>query len=144
MTRQQTLRQRLALRHLPTPSEEMIQIAVAQFLDLALPNDAVWFHVPNGGQRHGAVAGKLKAQGVKPGVPDIFILYQGKVFFIELKSSAGVLSDAQSVMQIRLSAAGADVKAIARSVDEVFHYLAAQGFPLKVKRFGLGWQRVAA
>jgi dienelactone hydrolase len=28
--------------------------------------------VPNGGQRHKAVAAKLKAEGVKPGVPDVF------------------------------------------------------------------------
>lgn len=27
--------------------------------------------VPNGGARHPAVAGKLKAEGVKPGVPDV-------------------------------------------------------------------------
>lgn len=27
--------------------------------------------IPNGGERHGAVAGKLKAEGVKPGVPDV-------------------------------------------------------------------------
>jgi len=29
------------------------------------------FAVPNGGQRHPAVAAKLKAEGVKPGVPDV-------------------------------------------------------------------------
>lgn len=29
--------------------------------------------VPNGGQRHPAVAGKLKAEGVKRGVPDILV-----------------------------------------------------------------------
>lgn len=27
--------------------------------------------IPNGGHRHPAVAGKLKAEGVKPGVPDV-------------------------------------------------------------------------
>lgn len=31
------------------------------------------FHVPNGGHRHISVAAQLKAQGVKPGVPDILI-----------------------------------------------------------------------
>lgn len=29
------------------------------------------FHIPNGGTRHKAEAGRLKAQGVKAGVPDI-------------------------------------------------------------------------
>jgi hypothetical protein len=31
------------------------------------------YHVPNGGHRHKATAAKLKAQGVKAGVPDISI-----------------------------------------------------------------------
>jgi len=31
------------------------------------------FHVPNGGHRHPSVALKLKRQGVKRGVPDIFL-----------------------------------------------------------------------
>jgi hypothetical protein len=31
------------------------------------------FAVPNGGQRHPAVAAKLKAEGVKKGVPDVLI-----------------------------------------------------------------------
>lgn len=33
------------------------------------------FAVPNGGDRHKAVAGKLKAEGVKPGVPDLCLPY---------------------------------------------------------------------
>ena len=31
------------------------------------------FAVPNGGQRHKAVAAKLKSEGVKPGVPDVLM-----------------------------------------------------------------------
>jgi len=31
------------------------------------------FAIPNGGARHPAVAGKLKAEGVKRGVPDLFL-----------------------------------------------------------------------
>jgi hypothetical protein len=31
------------------------------------------FHVPNGGHRHPAVAGKMKAQGVRRGVPDLVL-----------------------------------------------------------------------
>ncbi len=35
-----------------------------------------WIYaVPNGGDRHKAVAGKLKAEGVKPGVPDLCLPY---------------------------------------------------------------------
>jgi hypothetical protein len=35
------------------------------------PDIELMFAVPNGGQRHPAVAAKLKAEGVKPGVPDV-------------------------------------------------------------------------
>lgn len=31
------------------------------------------FAIPNGGVRDGITAGKLKAEGVKPGVPDVFL-----------------------------------------------------------------------
>lgn len=33
-----------------------------------------WLHaIPNGGERHGAVAGKMKAEGVKSGIYDLFL-----------------------------------------------------------------------
>lgn len=52
------------------PSEEAEQRALAQWLDL---HRILWCHVPNGGQRSKAVAGKLKAAGVKAGVPDCLV-----------------------------------------------------------------------
>jgi hypothetical protein len=48
------------------------------------------------------VAAKLKWLGVKPGVPDIFIVWRGRSIFIELKAHKGSLSDAQKAMQQRL------------------------------------------
>lgn len=52
------------------------------------PELKLMFHIPNGGTRNKAEAGRLKAQGVKPGVPDIFLpvpkgQYAG--LFIEMK-----------------------------------------------------------
>lgn len=52
------------------PMEEVEQRAVAQYLDLL---GILWCHCPNGGHRNKVSAGKMKAQGQKPGVPDILI-----------------------------------------------------------------------
>lgn len=56
------------------------------------PELALMFAVPNGGLRNATVAAKLKAEGVKPGVPDIFLPvarggYHG--LFIEMKRIRG-------------------------------------------------------
>ena len=57
-------------------SEHHEQCALFAWLRLQWPDlDRVSFAIPNGGHRHKAVAGKLKAEGVKAGVPDIFIAY---------------------------------------------------------------------
>jgi len=54
------------------------------------------FHIPNGGSRHIAEASKLKAMGVKSGVPDIFLPIYRKTrsgIFIELKKpKTGIVS----------------------------------------------------
>jgi len=78
------------------PKEDEIQKAVAQYLDVKLPKDWRWFHPPNGGHRLKAVAGKLKSQGVKAGVPDVVILRpKGSPIYIEIKAFTGTLSLAQ-------------------------------------------------
>ena len=49
---------------------------------------AYMFAIPNGGHRHPATAGKMKAEGVKRGVPDIFLPHAiGKYhgLFVEMK-----------------------------------------------------------
>lgn len=82
----------------PTPimdlSEESSQRLVADYLDRT---DLLWCHIPNGGKRTKGEAGKLKAQGCKPGVPDIMIFTKPKALkycninglAIELKRASG-------------------------------------------------------
>ena len=55
---------------LPPPTEADEQKMLAQWLDM---RGLLWCHVPNGGHRNIITATKLKAQGVKAGVPDILI-----------------------------------------------------------------------
>ena len=55
-------------------------------------------HIPNGGSRNKIEAARLKAQGVKRGVPDIFLPYpSGKYhgLYIEMKYGKGKVSPEQ-------------------------------------------------
>jgi hypothetical protein len=79
----------------PVAHEHTEQVALFQWAAVMgnrLPELKLMFATPNGGQRHIAVAAKLKAEGVRSGVPDIFLpaarcAYHG--FFIELKRRDG-------------------------------------------------------
>lgn len=54
--------------------------------------------IPNGGHRHKAVAGRLKAEGVKAGVPDIFLPVArsgSHGLYIEMKTQNGRLTGSQ-------------------------------------------------
>lgn len=66
------------------------------------------FSIPNGGHRHISVAKKLKAEGVRAGVPDIFLAQPNSEYaglFIEMKSEKGTISDAQAEWLERLETA---------------------------------------
>jgi len=104
-------------------TEEQIQVQVAQYLDAKLPRDWRWFHSPNGGHRLKSVAAKLKAQGVKPGVPDVCILRpNGSPLWIELKAFGGVLTVSQKDFMSWAIAAKQPFK-VCRSVGEVEVFL---------------------
>lgn len=98
--------------------EQTLQRAVVQYLDAVLPATAWCFHAPNGGGRSKVEAAIFKGLGVRAGIPDICILYDGRAFWIELKAAKGRLSEAQERAHVRLWEAGCPV-ADARSLDDV-------------------------
>lgn len=114
----------------PKRNEELLQRAVSQFLDRALPQNAVWWHTPNGGARTAAEAGIFKALGVKPGIPDIFILYCGTLHGLELKAPPRKPTPLQIGMGALLVDAGAKW-AWADNIEDVEAQLRAWGFPLR-------------
>lgn len=92
-------------------SEDGHQLALFCFAASSGIPELRWlFHIPNGGSRHIAEAGKLKAMGVKSGVPDIFLPIGRNGFkglWIELKKPVkGIVSKEQSEWLGFLSAEG--------------------------------------
>lgn len=96
---------------LPTEAQE--QEALFAWAEWQLgkhPELALLHHIPNGGSRRPAEARRLKAQGVKPGVPDLCLPvarggYHG--LYIELKRSrGGRLGESQRKWLASLAEAG--------------------------------------
>ena len=55
----------------PEHTEQCALFRWAGYQSKRLPELALMFAIPNGGHRHPATAAKLKAEGVKAGIPDI-------------------------------------------------------------------------
>lgn len=86
-------------------SEHQEQVAFFQWLRYAYP-DVLAFAIPNGGHRHIAVAKKLKAEGVTPGIPDIMIADGKPGCFIEMKVKPNKCTDSQVEIMYKLNSAG--------------------------------------
>lgn len=97
--------------------ETELQKAVINFIRLALPG-CVCFHVPNGGARSKREAAILKAMGILPGIPDVWVIYGGQVLTIELKAGKGKTTEAQRQILADLEHHGCNV-GVARSLNEV-------------------------
>src|SRR5947207_543313 len=98
--------------------EQALQRAMVEYLDAVLTPPAFGFAIPNGGWRSAVEAAILKGQGVRPGIPDVAIVSEGRVYFLELKSPVGRTSPAQRAMHERLIAAGVRVEVV-HSLEEV-------------------------
>lgn len=106
--------------------EATIQRAVVQRLQILARPGVVWFHPANGGARSKVEAARFRAEGVVAGVPDLIIVFGGKLHALELKTEHGRLSPAQRTMHERLAAAGAHV-AVAYGLDAAIAQLTAWG-----------------
>lgn len=87
----------------PTDSEHAHQRALVAWFRQTFP-DQTLFAIPNGGKRGAATAGRLKLEGVLPGVPDLFWLEAR--CWIEMKTPTGRLAPSQREFLARAEAAG--------------------------------------
>lgn len=94
----------------------------------SLSKEVVFFHVPNTAKRGLIEGAYMKAMGVRAGVPDLIIAWQGVTVSIEMKAGKGEHSDAQLAMQGRLSAIGWRVFEC-RSLDDFKQILVSLGVP---------------
>lgn len=112
-------------------SEHQIQRALIKWRDARVksePRLRNLFAIPNGGARDAVTGARLKAEGVRAGVPDLFLAWHieryhmvGKEIihglFIELKTPRGRLSQPQKECIEDLEDAGYTV-AVCRSTQE--------------------------
>jgi len=116
--------------------EDALQTAVATYLDRCLPSASWWTATANGAflggdvKRRAIQAARMKRAGVKNGTPDILIVWDGRLFGIELKAGKGKLTDAQRDVADAMTNAGAGWTC-ARSIDDVAGFLTGLGVPMR-------------
>jgi hypothetical protein len=109
------------------PNEHEFQATLCALLQYTADPELFWFAIPNGGARHIAVAKKLQAEGVKPGVPDLcFLLPGGRTAWLEMKIAGGRLSPDQKVFRNYAFELG-HPWAMATTLNEATDFLASVG-----------------
>lgn len=130
----------------PGPTESELHLSVANLLDWVLLPPALYTTFPAGwGVLSPSLGQKLRRSGLKPGMPDMMVFYNGRCFGIELKARKNGLSDEQKAMFPKLADAGVPVY-VCRSIEAVWEVLVSHDVPLrKVRgddRWSLGTKRL--
>jgi hypothetical protein len=102
--------------------EHRLQVAICKYLDF---NGYDFFAIPNGGMRNIKVAAKLKQEGVKAGVADLFIpLSNGKYhgLFIEVKYGRNGQQPSQKKFEATVKSHGYEYK-IVKSIEQLIELL---------------------
>lgn len=110
-------------RHRP---EQAVHQAVVQHLDLRGKPGIFYYHPANGGFRTAIEGSILKSLGVRAGVPDLIILYEGRTFGLELKAGKAKVTESQRTAHALMRVAGATVET-ATGIDEALRVLSGWG-----------------
>jgi hypothetical protein len=118
--------------------EHDLQVLVAGFLDVALAGVCLWSSIDHGaGEMSGRAAGRRKARGVKPGWPDIQVIWGAPgavrvLLGIELKAGKGRQDAEQMALEAAWVAQGGLYR-VCRSLAEVDAALVGVGIPLRYR-----------
>lgn len=117
--------------------EHALQVAAKQWLTIALPPEVLWTAVdhgshfssadPDAGMRQWA---RLKARGVKTGIPDLHFWWNGVYLAVELKTGDGRANDTQGMWLDRLRRNGFRGE-IAYTLEDLDRHLREAGFPVQ-------------
>ena len=121
-------------------SEIDLHRSVANFLDWMVMPPAVWTTFPAGwtAMKKGA-AGRLRGCGLKAGMPDILVFYNGFTIGIELKTKTEI-SRPQEAMFAKLRNAGVLVH-ICRDIEDVYQALAlCHHVPMRKFNYGQSYK----
>lgn len=76
--------------HATESEEQQALFQWAALLQARFPELALLYHIPNGGERAAATAARLKAEGVKAGVPDVCLpVARGEYHGLYVEMKAG-------------------------------------------------------
>jgi hypothetical protein len=120
---------------MPAPSEWELHKMFADCLRLEIgppgrlsKQGALWFSIDAADSGSGTPGARV-GRGIIDGVPDLFVLYRGRVYLIEIKKPlTGVLSEAQEMVLAAATLAGVPV-AVVDNVDDLMRVLDAWGIP---------------
>lgn len=123
------------------PKEDQLHLSVAQLLDWILLPPAFYTTFPAGwGVLSPSMAQRLKRSGLKAGMPDMLIFYEGLAYGIELKAGKNTTTPEQKETIAKLSAAGVQVW-VCKSVEDVIDTVHVIGLPTRKLAGGDQWRR---
>ena len=106
--------------------EAAIQRTLCAHLHARGAKGMFWFAIGNGGWRSKVEAKIMKGTGTKPGTPDLAFVYQGRAYFLEVKTETGKASEHQLAAIAALNEAGA-YATIAHGLDAALKALELWG-----------------
>lgn len=114
----------------PVKREHELQTEVAHALRIMLPREAFITAIDHAHKKDALTGAILKGRGAVSGLPDLWVIWRGQSYMIELKRKGGYLSDTQRTCHEMLRRAEARI-AVCHSLDEVLEALRGWQIPLR-------------